>query len=165
MVRPTHTPASSCQVVYTAPHKVRECSLFRLHTFLNTSDDLIKSLIAQEAAPSQSTTSGFVCVADVMWARDFLTFSLCDFPNWVPNMGSKDKDILLLSDSSASFKADKTVSHQSNASYHPSRGEFFEKRETRLDGAKKVTYILQTSDSHHVNSGFVTCFPHIKHVS
>ncbi|CAG5116684.1 unnamed protein product, partial [Candidula unifasciata] len=58
---------------------------------------------------------------------------------------TKESDILLLSDSNSTPMERKP----SSGSYHTPRGEFFEKRETNLDGTKKVTYILQTSGVHN----------------
>lgn len=50
----------------------------------------------------------------------------------------KEKETMFLSES------------YSSASYKGNGGEFYEKVETKLDGEKKkVTYILQTSDTHH----------------
>ncbi|GFN85112.1 Zinc transporter 2 [Plakobranchus ocellatus] len=70
-----------------------------------------------------------------------------------------DNNMLPLLSSSGSFgerhlaaapeKGEHTPNSRSAWKYVPSKGEFFEKRETRLDNdRKRVTYILQTSGSH-----------------
>lgn len=72
-------------------------------------------------------------------------------------MGSaKEKDILLLSDSSGSLTTEKQPFHKNSGTYHPPRVEFFEKRETNIDGTKRVAYILQTSGEHGVHNGLVS---------
>ncbi|XP_059167548.1 proton-coupled zinc antiporter SLC30A2-like isoform X2 [Physella acuta] len=59
----------------------------------------------------------------------------------------KEKETMFLSESYSS------ASYKGGASYKGNGGEFYEKVETKLDGEKKkVTYILQTSDTHHQTS-------------